>query len=306
MSRNDRLGRGLGALLGDYMQTPEAPKDERSAETVLPVRAIAPNPFQPRRVFSPDDLGELAISIKVNGLLQPILVRRSASGRSYELVAGERRLRAVKQLGWSEIPAQVREVDDRTLLVLALVENIQREQLGPMEEADGYHALRETFGYTQQEIADAVGKSRSAVANMLRLRALPPSVRRLVEEGRLSMGHGRAILAIDDPIKAADLARDAVAAAWSVRETEKRVRALSKARSAADDGEESARAPTRRDLDPAVGALEEALGDHLDTRVSILWKGEGRGTVRVSFKGARDLERVFSAMTGKDAVEILA
>ncbi len=300
MSNGDRLGRGLGALLGDYMQKTDEPLPHAPPPTDLPVRAIAPNPFQPRRNFDTEELGRLALSIKVNGLLQPILVRRTVSGRSYELVAGERRLRACKQLGWNAIPAQIREVDDRTLLVLALVENIQREELGPMEEAEGYQALKERFGYTQQEIADAVGKSRSTVANMLRLRSLPPSVRRLIEDGSLSMGHGRAILGLDDPIKAADLARDAVAAGWSVRETEKRVRDM------ADGGAKNRKPMQSNALDPAVGVLEVALGDHLDARVSIGWKGEGRGTVRIAFEGARDLERVFAAITGRDAAAILS
>lgn len=300
MSNGDRLGRGLGALLGDYMQKTDEPSADAPASTTLPVRAIGPNPFQPRRTFNADELGQLAVSIRVNGLLQPILVRTTASGRSYELVAGERRLRACKQLGWQDIPAQVREVDDRTLLVLALVENIQREELGPMEEAEGYQALRDNFGYTQQEIADAIGKSRSAVANMLRLRSLPPSVRRLVEDGSLSMGHGRAILGLEDPRQAADVAREAVLAGWSVRETEKRVRSIA-------DGKPTTRKPLGpKVLDPAVGALEVALGDHLGTRVSIRWKGEGRGTVQVSFQGARDLERVFAAVTGRDAAALLA
>ena len=300
MSSGDRLGRGLGALLGDYMQKTDEPLADAPAPTGLPVRAIAPNPFQPRRAFDADQLGQLALSIKVNGLLQPVLVRRAVSGRSYELVAGERRLRACKQLGWNEIPALIREVDDRTLLVLALVENIQREELGPMEEAEGYHALKDEFGYTQQEIADAVGKSRSAVANMLRLRSLPPSVKRLVEDGSLSMGHGRAILGLDDPVKAADIAREAVAGGWSVRETEKRVRHL------ANGSPKDRKRLEAKALDPGVGALEIALGEHLGARVAIRWKGQGRGTVQISFQGARDLERVFAAVTGQDATAVLA
>ena len=300
MSKNDRLGRGLGALLGKYMEAPEAARGDAASSVGLPVRAIAPNPFQPRRTFAPEDLAELASSIRVNGLLQPVLVRRSASGRSYELVAGERRLRAVKQLGWTEIPALVREVDDRTLLVLALVENLQRENLGPLDEAEGYQVLRDMFGYTQQEIADAVGKSRPAVANMLRLRTLPPSVRRLVAEGALSMGHGRAILGVDDPLRAADLAREAAAGGWSVRETERKVRELLKGSSPEPNNSK------RKKPDPAVGALEVALADHFGTRVSIQWKGQGRGAIRVTFQSARDLERVFSAMTGKEAAAILA
>ena len=303
MSKQDRLGRGLGALLGDYMETDQSTREDTALPSGLPVRAIAPNPFQPRRTFDPGDLAELASSIEVNGLLQPILVRRSASGRTYDLVAGERRLRAVKQLGWTEIPALVREVDDRTLLVLALVENLQREELGPLEEADGYQRLRETFGYTQREIADAVGKSRSAVANMLRLRKLPPSVRRMLVEGDLTMGHGRALLAVEDPLRAADLAREAVAGGWSVRETERRVRELSKE---SKESPQPSRSAVGTEPDPALGALVDALADHFGTRVAIQWKGQGRGTIRVTFQSARDLERVFAVMTGKDAAAILA
>ncbi|MDE2805290.1 MAG: ParB/RepB/Spo0J family partition protein [Gemmatimonadota bacterium] len=301
MNRGDRLGRGLGALLGDYMQEPVAAGSEPDVPTRVPIRAVAANPFQPRRTFRTAELSELAASIRINGLLQPVLVRRSPSGRTYQLVAGERRLRAVKLLGWTEIPAQIREVDDRTLLVLALVENIQREDLGPLEEAKAYGVLRDKFGYGQREVAEAVGKSRSTVANVLRLLNLPPSVRRLLEEGTLSMGHGRAILGVDDPVKAADLARQAVAESWSVRETERRVRDL------AGDGSAPARKPPDevQERDPAIGALEEALGDHLDARVGIQWRGRGTGAIRISFRGARELERVFAVMTGKEAAEIV-
>jgi len=301
MNRGDRLGRGLGALLGDYMQDPVAAGSEPDAPTAVPVRAVAANPFQPRRQFRAAELSELAASIRVNGLLQPVLVRRTPSGRTYQLVAGERRLRAVKLLGWTEIPAQVREVDDRTLLVLALVENIQREDLGPLEEAKAYGILRDTFGYGQREVAEAVGKSRSTVANMLRLLTLPPSVRRLPAAGALSMGHGRAILAVDAPVKAADLARQAVAESWSVRETERRVREL------ASGGESPAREASdgAKARDPAIGVLEEALSDHLDARVGIQWRGRGNGAIRISFRGARELERVFAAVTGKEAAEIV-
>lgn len=302
MSGRDRLGRGLEAILGDYIQEGGVPRQgEIAGPASIAVRAISPNPFQPRRTFGTEELTELAASIKSNGLLQPIVVRLSASRRTYELVAGERRLRAVKQLGWTDIPAQIREVEDRSLLVLALVENLQREELGPLEECQGYQQLRDRFGYTQQGIADAVGKSRSTVANTLRLAALPPSVRRLLEEGALSMGHGRAILAMEDPIKAADLAREAVAGDWSVRETEKRVRELLDGGNAAEDKKIEDR-PKR---DPGVGVLEEALGDHLGTRVQIQWKGEGKGAIRIAFQGTRDLERVFEAVTGREAGEFV-
>ena len=301
MSRNDRLGRGLSALLGEYAGEPLASGADTASPTKLPVRAIASNPFQPRTTFVATELEELAASIKVNGLLQAIVVRRSVTGRTFELVAGERRLRAVKQLGWREIPAQIREVDDQTLLVLALVENLQRQDLGPLEEATGYASLRDTFGYSQQQIAGAVGKSRPTVANMLRLLTLPASVRRLMEEGSLAMGHGRAILAVDDPVKAADLAREVAAKGWSVRETEKRIREIQPGDSAPTEEQGAAKA----ERDPAIDVLEETLGAHLGARVAIQWKGKGAGAIRIAFSGVRDLERVFEAVTGKEAAEIV-
>lgn len=301
MSGHDRLGRGLSALLGEYAGEPLASGADAPAPATLPVRAIAPNPFQPRSAFVAAELEELAASIKVNGLLQAIVVRRSVSGRTFELVAGERRLRAVKQLGWREIPAQIRDVDDQTLLVLALVENLQRQDLGPLEEAKGYAALRDSFGHSQRQIGEAVGKSRSTVANMLRLLTLPPSVRRLLDEGDLSMGHGRAILAVDDPVRAADLAREAVAKGWSVRETEQRIRDL-EARDPAPTDTGAAAGPER---DPAIDVLEESLGAHLGARVAIQWKGKGAGAIRIGFSGVRDLERVFEAVTGKEAEDVV-
>ena len=301
MSRNDRLGRGLSALLGEYAGGGPVPGIDPTPPTKLPVRAIAPNPFQPRRDFQTADLADLAASIKVNGLLQAIVVRRSATGRTFELVAGERRLRAVRQLGWRDIPAQIRDVDDQTLLVLALVENIQREDLGPLEEAKGFDVLRKTFGFSQQRIAGAVGKSRPTVANMLRLLTLPPSVRRLLEEGKLSMGHGRAILAVEDPVRAAELAREAVAGRWSVRETEARIRKAKKASLPDAVAQKLEEAET----DPAVGVLEEALGGHLGARVAIQWNGSGAGAIRIAFNGARELERLFAAVTGQEASEIV-
>lgn len=303
MSGADRLGRGLGALLGEFaIEDTDPAQGPAGPHATLPVRSIAPNPFQPRKEFRPGELDELAASIESCGLLQPVVVRKTPSGRTYELVAGERRLRAVKQLGWTDVPASVRTVDDDTLLVLALVENLQREELSPLEEAHGYESLRDTFGFTQEKIAKAVGKNRSTVANMLRLLTLPPSVRRLLEDGALSMGHARALLAVKDPVRAAEVARRAVAESWSVRETEEEVRTLA-APAAAPDAAAPSKSRARRD--PAVGALEEALCGHLQTRVAIRWKGKGSGAIRIDFHDARDLERVFAALTGKDAGEVV-
>lgn len=293
----DRLGRGLGALLGDYADAP-IPVVGEGAAGEIPVARIVPNPFQPRLTFKDGELTELAASIKASGLLQPVVIRPSPGGTTYELVAGERRLRAVKQLGWTQIPAVVRDVDDRTLLVLALVENIQREELGPMEESKGYGVLRDEFGLTQGEIAEAVGKSRSTVANMLRLLGLPASVRRLLEEGALSMGHARALLALNDNVRAADLAKEAVARGWSVREVEAAVRAA-----AGNGTPRKPRLPAPRDA--AVVELENAIQATVGRRASIRWRGKGEGTIHIPFQGPRDLERVFEAITGRQASDVV-
>ncbi len=298
--KQKRLGRGLGALLGeDYL----APSGEDAEVRSLPVSAISPNPFQPRREFQEEELDDLARSIEENGLLQPILVR-SAPGREadrYELVAGERRLRAVTQLAWDEVPVVLREVDDRTLLVLALVENIQREALNPLEEAEGFHLLSEEFGLTQAEIADAVGKSRATVANVLRLLRLPPSIRGFLRDGSLSMGHARALLAIEDPGRLVELGRRAVREGWSVREVEARTRSDAASRS-------SGRGPSGRQAagagaDPMARALQEALRDALGTRVQLREKG-GKGVIEVPFRSPEDFERVFETITGRDPSEI--
>lgn len=294
----ERLGRGLGALLGDYAESP-IPQGAEKGAAPLPLNRIVPNPYQPRLEFDPAELKELAASIKASGLLQPIVVRPGSRAGTYELVAGERRLRAVKQLGWKDVPALVRHVDDRALLVLALVENIQRADLGALEEAKGYAALREEFGLTQNEIAAAVGKSRSAVANTLRLLALPPSVRRLIDDGSLSAGHGRALLALNDSVQISDLGRKAAEGRWSVRELEAAVKAI--VRGSAPPG--GAKRPTTQD--PAVAALEESLQVAMGSRVAIRWSGKGDGTIRIPFKGPRDLERVFHIITGEDASDVV-
>ncbi len=298
MSKPDRLGRGIGALIGEYMgDPPDAAAGDGPRS--LPVSAIGRNPYQPRADFGADELSELAASLEANGLIQPVVVRSAPGEADYQLVAGERRLRAAKQLGWTEITAIVRRVDDRTLLVMALVENIQRQDLGPIDEANGYGALRDDFGLTQGEIAEAVGKSRSAVANTLRLLGLPPAVREMVEAGELSKGHARALLAVDDPAQAHALAKRAASEGWSVRDTEAQVRgaAPAKARGAGKSA--------RKRPDPALAAMEEALAERLATRVAIRWKGRGRGDVRIRFHGAEDLERVFEALTGRPAGDVV-
>src|SRR2546426_1090741 len=214
-----RLGRGLEALLG-----PTREEAEREGSLVeLPVREIRPNPFQPRQDVDAASLEELKSSIQQAGLLQPVVVRTAASG-GYELIAGERRLRACQALGWERVPAVKREVDDRTVLTLALIENLQRDDLSPVDEARGYDRLIAEFNLTQQDVADAVGRDRSTVANALRLLKLPEAVLAMLHGGDLTVGHARALLALEDPRTATTLAREAVAHGLSVREIEDRLR----------------------------------------------------------------------------------
>ncbi len=295
--KQERLGRGLGALLGEYLQ--EEPKADAGEVRSLPVATIRPNPFQPRKEFQVGELEDLARSIQENGLLQPLMVRPSPSGGDrWELVAGERRLRAVTQLGWTEVQALVREVDDQTLLVLALVENLQREALGPLEEAQGYRVLSDTFGLTQGEIATAVGKDRSTVANTLRLLQLPPSVRKLLAEGELSAGHVRPLLSLADPLRAAELARVAAREKWSVRQVEEQVKRGSA-------GEKKTGKGSPKGQDPILQALEEELRGALGTRVLLRRGKKGKGVIEVPFLSVEDFERVFLHITGKEVTEVV-
>jgi ParB family chromosome partitioning protein len=288
----ERLGRGLGALLGEYLEPPSASADIRR----IPLNAIVPSSAQPRRIFSDTELAELAASIRENGLLQPLVVRpiQSAPGR-FELIVGERRFRAVTTLGWEDVPVVVRDANDETVLVLALVENLQREALNALEEAEGYLALTERYALSQQDIAKAVGKDRSTVANSMRLLNLPLSVRKLVEEGSLTQGHARALLSLEDEVKAGELARRAAAEGWSVRETERRV----------GGAERKATKRKTRPKSPALRALEEALQDHLMTRVEVRESRGGKGAIEIGFHGTEDLERVFELITGRRAQDLV-
>lgn len=286
-----RLGKGLGALLGEYLEPDAQPAEVQR----IAVASIVPNPMQPRRVFSDAELEELTTSIRENGLLQPLVVRPApgAPGR-YELVAGERRFRAVGRLGWADVPALIREASDETLLVLALVENLQREALNPLEEAEGYATLAERFEMSHAAIAKTVGKDRSTVANVIRLLKLPPSVRKLVEQGSLTQGHARALLTVEDPVHAAELARRAVKEGWSVRETERQA-----------GGTRPPRRRKQRGDDPVVRALEEALQDRLLTHVVVRQGRGGKGAIEVRYRGAEDFERIFELLAGRTVAEVV-
>ncbi|MCU0621141.1 MAG: ParB/RepB/Spo0J family partition protein [Gemmatimonadales bacterium] len=289
MSETKRLGRGLEALLG-----PVSREQAQAAGALreLAVSSIRPNPLQPRSTFDERELGELADSIAASGLLQPVVVRPAAGG--YELIAGERRWRAVQRLGWQQVPAVIKDVDDRTLLTLALIENLQRDDLSPIDEALGYQRLMDEFQVSQGEVARVVGRDRSTVANVLRLLKLPLPVRALVHEGRLSEGHARALLGLGNPAAIEKLAHDAVAAGWSVREVEERVRG---------DARVARRRPATPRAEPSPqGAdarrVEEALRRRLGTDVRVTAKRKGRGSIVLTYYSNDDLARLLELILG--------
>jgi ParB family chromosome partitioning protein len=297
--KKGRLGKGLGALLGEYLPEPgENPTGE--GVRVVSVARIAPNPFQPRREFAPEQLDELVASIRANGLLQPLVVRpRTATtpeGAEWELVAGERRWRAVRRLEWAEVPVVVKELDDRAMLILAIVENVQRADLSPLEEAAGYRQLIEEFGFTQAEVAESVGKERSTVANLLRLLQLPASVQGLVSRGELSMGHARALLGLGEDREMAELAREVVEQGLSVRVVEERVRERKTA-----PPPSAARRAADRPADPHVRHLEEELQRTLGTAVRIRVQGGKSGRIEIPFYNPDDFDRLLEILLGAEA-----
>jgi len=250
--------------------------------------------MQPRKEFSAAELLELVASIGSNGLLQPITVRRAGSG--FELIAGERRLRAVQQLGWHEIPAIVQGgsgLTDKDLLTLALVENLQRADLNPIEEAEGYQQLVSQFSLTHREVADVVGKDRSTVANTLRLLALPSSIRTMVREGGLSIGHARALLALADEAAMIEMANAIIAEHLNVRDVERRVRA-----SGTSPGPSRSRATRETKRSPEASRIEQELRRHFQTDVTLHLTAKDKGEVRIAFYSADDLERLLELALG--------
>src|SRR5215203_6313016 len=279
-----RLGRGLEALISTAKQQRDTGSNPVQSDTptgsdLLKVRVadISANSFQPRRTFTEPELAELESSIKASGLLQPIIVRSRGDGK-WELVAGERRLRAVSRLGWTEIPAVVRDFDDRAMLTLALVENLQRSDLNPLEEAEGYQRLIDEFGLTQQQVADAVGKDRTSITNLLRVLTLQPAVKQLVERGHISAGHARALLPIKDERRQLELANEIVARQLSVREVEARARTLTAEPALATPAAPLRAAPSSSaSVDPATKRIEEQFRKHLQTDVHVQTLGNDRG-----------------------------
>jgi ParB family chromosome partitioning protein len=274
--KRSALGRGLSALI------PEAPQLRPGGVSELAVKEIAPNPLQPRRHFAPGPLEELAASMRQHGVLQPVVVTRNAAG-GYYLIAGERRWRAARLAGLERIPAVVREVasdDDR--LALALIENLQRQDLTPIEEARAFHHLRSESGLSQEEIAAQVGKDRSTVANSLRLLQLPLAVQEMVDDGTLSGGHARALAGLGEGSRQEEMARRSVTGAWSVRELERRLRPPAK---------RSARA-----VDPDTATAADTLSLRLGAPVTIQRRRRG-GEIRIRFSSEDELIRVFRLLS---------
>jgi ParB family chromosome partitioning protein len=302
VARQGGLGRGLGALIPPRPATNE---DEATFQD-LPIGAISPNQRQPRTQFDEEALAALTASVRELGVLQPVLVRATGGG-AYELIAGERRWRAAKRAGLSLIPAIVRTVDDTLSLEQALVENVQREDLNPLDEAAAYQQLLEDFHLTHDELASRVGKSRAAISNTLRLFQLPPVVQRMVAEGRLTAGHARALLTTPDRAYQEALAQRIVTDGMSVRAVEEAARQHNADQAGGGDGSRGATGgssgPPGRLRPPGLLELEELLSAHLDTRVAITMGGAkgSKGKLTIEFATLEDLERIYRAMTSPQA-----
>jgi ParB family chromosome partitioning protein len=293
MSETKRLGRGLEALLGP---TSRDQAEASGALRELPMASVRPNPYQPRTQIDQGPLDELVASMEASGLLQPVVVRPRNGG--YELIAGERRWRAATRLGWTKIPAVVKDVDDQTLLTLALIENLQRDDLSPIDEAAGYQRLGAEFKLAQAEIARLVGRNRATVANLLRLLQLPQEVQDLVHQRKLSEGHARPLLGLDDRDRMIALARAAVEQGWSVREMEARVRG-DEAQPATPNTPAGRRAKSGpRPITADAKRIEDALRKHLGTDVRVTTRRRGRGFLTLSYYSNDDLARLLELIFG--------
>lgn len=279
------LGRGLSALIS------ESQLREGAGEAIrVSVEALSPNPYQPRKHFDEEKLAELAASIKEHGVLQPLLVRRVGSG--YQLIAGERRWRAAQRAGLTEVPVLVRELDEATMMKIALVENLQREDLNPLEEAEAYQRLLQEFKMTQEEIAAAVGKSRSAIANALRLLNLPPLIQASLAEGKITAGHARALLALGDEEAQLAAWRKVLEQGLTVREVEALAGSPRGPRS-----KPASRKPQPLAMEPELQEVARRLEEFLGTRV-IIKPGKGKGCLEIEYYGLEDLERLVELILG--------
>ena len=290
------LGRGLEALLGPKAAdtaTPEVQPGERLRQ--MPIKQLQPGKYQPRLHMDPAKLSELSESIKAQGVIQPIVVRELSPGK-FEIVAGERRWRASQEAGLAEVPVVVRELDDRTVIAMALIENIQREDLNPLEEAQSLQRLIGEFSLTHAEAAEAVGRSRAAVSNLLRLLELPPAIRALLEARRLEMGHARALLTLS-PELASKLASDAADQGWSVREVEYRAQQFSAGKLPVTGNKKSK--PGKATPQADIASLETELSESLGTKVAIAHGSSGKGKLVIHYTSVDTLEGVLERLRSK-------
>jgi ParB family chromosome partitioning protein len=276
------LGRGLDALLGGDADRTSSALSQEGELRMLPIQQIKPGKYQPRRHWNDEALDELAASIKAQGMIQPVVVRELGK-HSYELIAGERRWRAAQRAQMSEIPALIKQVSEAAVPAMALIENIQRQDLTPLEEADALKRLIDDFDLTHQQAADAVGRSRASVSNMLRLTEMPESIKKLLDDGKLEMGHARCLLTLEESI-AVPLARQAVTLGWSVRELEEAARRAQTAPKG-----KAKNTPTH---DPNISALERELGERFATRVELAHGRGGRGKLVIHYHSNDELEGI--------------
>ena len=288
MANTKGLGKGLSALLGDDVI---AAKDERASSLLLPISQVESCSTQPRKSFEPEALSDLADSIRIHGIIQPLTVRKLQSGY-YQIIAGERRWRAARMAGLTEVPVVVRDMTEAEVMEFGLIENLQREDLNPLEEAGGYQELIETFGLTQEAVARKVGRSRSAIANALRILRLPQEVHPLLVDGSLSMGHAKALIGIEDQEKLVELAKLAAEKGLSVREVE---------RLAARIKEENPPASRRKpqEVDHYYREMQLALNNELGRKVKINLRSENKGVVEIAFYSKEDLQLIAGLLSGQ-------
>lgn len=277
------LGKGVGALFGE--NTKEKPtKTEEKESMTLPIADIEPNPLQPRKKFEEDSLLELADSMKHVGVLQPIIVKKK--DKTYEIVTGERRWRAAKLAGLKEMPAIIKELTEKELAQISLIENIQRENLNIMEEANAYKRLLEEFQLTHDELANQIGKSRTAITNTLRLLALSEAVQKMTADGMLSMGHARSLLAVTDETQQAEIAMMIFDHQLSVRETENYIKNLNK----------EPKEKTLRKLSPELKAVEKRMSEHFGSKVKLISRKNNSGKIEINYSTLEDLERIMDIL----------
>jgi len=281
------LGKGLDVLIPENAYNPASDNADATGEQVLlvDIDAVKPNRQQPRKDFDKDALADLADSIREHGIIQPLIVRKA--GKGYEIVAGERRYRAAREAGLKEVPCIVREINDRENMLLAIIENMQREDLNPIEEAEGLHAMIQKYALTQEQVSQSVGKSRPYIANAIRLLGLSPTVLEWVREGKLSAGHGRTLLGVEDPKRQESMAAKCIKEGWSVRALEEAVA-----------GKKPRKAPLPKPKNPDEAAVETELKDLFGTKVNLVRKGAkgDRGRIELEFYSAEELERLIDLL----------